>query len=330
MTDGQGKGEFGRIRDYFAPLTGGDEDSFDLTDDAALLNIPATEKLVVTTDMIVRGVHFLDNDQPEDIAAKALRVNLSDLAGKGARPVAYTLNLALPRDVSDDWVARFAQGLADDQDRFGIRLLGGDSVSTPGPITISVTAFGATPADCYPWRGGGHSEDILFVSGTIGDGALGLMAAKGAFGFGDEADFLATRYRRPEPRLALGQVLRGLVNASMDISDGLVGDIEALALASGCTAVLDAPSIPLSDAAASVIADQPHLMAAVMTGGDDYELLLAISPDKVADAMAAAAGVNIPLTKVGFLHDNGVAGDLAVLDQDGKRMSFSQQKYTHA
>lgn len=330
MSEQSGKGEFGRIRDYFAPLTEGHADSFNLLDDAALLDCPREERLVVTTDMIVQGVHYLGDETPEEVAAKALRVNLSDLAAKGASPFAYSVAMALPKDVDDNWVARFAEGLAADQKKFGLRLLGGDSVSTPGPTTISITAYGTVPGDAYPSRAGGKAGDILCISGAIGDGALGLLAAKGTLGSRPDLNDLITRYRCPEPRLGLGLAMRSFASAAMDISDGLVGDLAALAGASGCAAEIQAGCIPLSDSAKKLISDDPELFAMAITGGDDYELLFAIPAQSYDAAMRAAAKENIGLTKVGTLTDKGPAGEVTVLDRNGDQLNFSQEKYTHA
>lgn len=330
MTSHKGKGEFGRIQDFFAPLTEGHEGSFGLLDDAALLDVPQGYRLVVTTDMLVRGVHFLGDEPPEAIAAKALRVNLSDLAAKGAKPFAYSLALALPSDIDDDWVARLAQGLSSDQKQYGLRLLGGDSVSTPGPVTISITAFGTAPVDCYPNRARGRSGDLIFVSGTIGDSALGLLAARGAFGGVSSCEVLVQRYRYPDTRIELGLALRGYVNAAMDISDGLVGDLSALAMASGCSAEISSTQIPLSDSAATLIAADPNLFETALTGGDDYELLVTISPDFADAAMKAASKAGVEFHCIGRLSHEGVVGQVCVRDIDGNCLEFSQEKYTHA
>lgn len=329
MTKKAGKGEFGRIRDYFAPLTEGRAGSFNLKDDAAWLDFPTSEHLVITTDMLVRGVHFLGDETPAEIAAKALRVNLSDLAGKGACPLAYSLGLALPSDVEDAWVEQFAAGLAEDQKRYGLYLLGGDSVSTPGPITISITTYGTIPKDCYPSRTAGRVGDHLYVSGTIGDGALGLLAARGVFGRSGVSDRLVERYRYPQPRIQLGQLLRGKVSASMDISDGLVGDLSALAKASGCCAGINSFDVPLSESAAALIAEEPSLLETALTGGDDYELLFAVPPRSVEAVKQAASLANTPIQQIGMLRAGDPSGDVFVSDREGKRLEFIQEKYTH-
>ena len=173
-------GEFGRIARFFRPLAAQFPGALGLTDDAALISVPPGQELVLTTDAIVAGVHFLPTDAPGDIARKVLRVNLSDLAAKGARPLAYTLTLAVGRGIEDAWVEAFAAGLAEDQVQYGIMLAGGDSVSTAGPVWTSVTAFGLVDAGRMVTRSGAQAGDIVLVTGTIGDAALGLAVEQGA------------------------------------------------------------------------------------------------------------------------------------------------------
>ena len=209
-------GEFERIRCYFKPLAAHFEGALELSDDAALLPVPSGETLVVTTDAMVEGVHYLAGEDPGRVARKALRVNLSDLAAMGARPLAYLLTTALPGSVDEGWLVAFAAGLRDDQERYGIHLAGGDSVSTPGPATISVTAFGAVPEGREIRRSGARPGDRVWVSGTIGDGALGLLAAREELKTLSPAhrEYLAGRYHLPSPRLALGERLWGMATAA--------------------------------------------------------------------------------------------------------------------
>src|SRR5690349_11979564 len=250
----QSLGEFERIRRFFAPLAA--PGALGLRDDAALIDGPDGQHYVLTADAIVEGVHFLSEDPPAQVAQKLLRVNLSDLAAKGAEPVGYLLVTALPRARDEAWLEAFAAGLAADQARFGIGLLGGDSTATDGPATLSVTALGRVASGRAVLRSGARAGDSIYVSGTLGDAALGLQALRGELpGIAAEArDFLAGRYRLPQPRLALGQRLVGVAHAMMDISDGLVADLGHIVEASGVGAVIEAALLPLSPAARSVIA----------------------------------------------------------------------------
>ncbi|WP_027285736.1 thiamine-phosphate kinase [Rubritepida flocculans] len=279
--------EFAAIARHFRPLAGAG--ALDLADDAALLAPPAGCELVLAADAMVAGVHFLADDPPETIGRKLLRVNLSDLAAMGAAPLGYLMTVALPRGLPDAWLAGFAAGLAEDQARFGLQVLGGDTVSTTGPVTLSLTILGTVPPGAALRRAGARPGDAIWVSGRIGDGWLGLRAARGEWP--DPTGALALRYRLPEPRLALGRALRGLAHACMDVSDGLLQDLSHLCRAGGVAAEVEAALIPVADAAAPI--------AALATGGDDYELLLAAPPEAEAALRAAAAAAATPLTRIG-------------------------------
>jgi thiamine-monophosphate kinase len=323
-------GEFGRIDRFFKPLAAGFPGARGLADDAAVFAVPPGCELVVTTDAMVAGVHFLPDDPPGDIAHKLLAVNLSDLAAKGAAPLAYSLALCLPRGAPDDWVAAFAAGLGEAQARFGIHLSGGDSVSTAGPAVLSVTAFGTVPAGGAPSRNAGSDEAgaagaLICLTGTIGDGALGLACVLGKLDLpaGPARDYLIGRLRRPTPRLTEGRALRGLVSAMMDVSDGLLGDLAHMARASGCGAVVEAARLPLSDAARAVLAAHPERLTDVLTGGDDYELLAAVRPDRLAAAQAAAH-----VTVIGRL-EVGLPGAVRAVDAAGREMAFDRLGWTH-
>src|ERR1700722_8780135 len=257
-------GEFGRIARFFRPLAAEFPGALGLTDDAALLSVPPGQQLVLTSDAIVAGVHFLPTDAPGDIARKALRVNLSDLAAKGARPLAYTLTLAVGRDIGDAWIEVFAAALAEDQACYGIALAGGDSVSTAGPVWVSITAFGLVDAGCMVTRGGAQPGDVVLVTGTIGDAALGLAVAQGRLAV-DTADrnILVDRYRLPRARTHLGHAVAAYAHASIDISDGLAADFGHLCRASGVSGRIAVTRIPQSPAARRAIEATPGLMSQV-------------------------------------------------------------------
>jgi len=203
-------GEFELIARYFRPLAAGREGALGLTDDAALIDIPAGRRLVITADALVAGVHFLPEDPPDLIARKMLRENLSDLAAMGAVPLAYVMTCCFPATIHDEWLADFAGGLAEDQAEFDIALLGGDTTATPGPLTLSVTAFGTVAAGQELRRSTARAGDLVAVSGTIGDAALGLAVIRGCLPAGPGTDALVDRQHLPQPRVALGQRLVGL------------------------------------------------------------------------------------------------------------------------
>ena len=265
------------IATLFAPLAGAA--ALGLKDDAALLP-PQSEPLAITADMLVAGVHFFPDDAPALIAKKALRVNLSDLAAKAATPSGFLLSIALPPDWNNDWLTAFARGLGEDARTFQVPLLGGDTSATPGPLTIAITALGV--ASRFVPRVGARPGDGVYVSGAIGDAALGLSLrrdpASGAGLSPEERDWLLTRYLLPQPRLDLVDLLRIHATAAMDVSDGLAGDLVKLAQASGVTARIEIARVPLSAAGQALIDRDPARLETALTGGDDYEILFTSRP----------------------------------------------------
>ena len=277
------------IARYFRPLAT-HAGALGLIDDAAIL-AASGEDIVVTTDAIVEGVHFLPNDPPATLAQKALRVNLSDLAAKGAVPAGFVLTLAL-RDVREAWLEPFVKALGEDAVAFGCPLLGGDTVSTPGPLMISVTIFGKLPAGTMVRRDGAKPGDIIVVTGTIGDAALGLACLKGKKLLDDASacDALVARYRIPQPRNALAEAIRTHANAAMDISDGLAGDLAKLCAASKVSATVEVSTIPFSDPARRILSAGTAGVETLIAGGDDYEVLCTIPENRWA-SFREAAGV---------------------------------------
>jgi len=324
------RGEFALIAHYFAPLAAGTGGAQGLRNDGALFDLGPEESAVVTVDAMVAGVHFLPDDPPDLVARKLLRVNLSDLAAMGAAARGYLMTLALPGATEEKWIAAFVAGLAEDQRTFGISLLGGDTVSTPGPLTLSLTALGAVPKGRCLERATAGAGDLVVVSGTIGDGALGLKILQGDLSGLSEAHrtALAGRYRVPEPRLALGQRLlsTGLASAALDVSDGLVADLGHIAEESGLGAEIEAQRVPLSDAGAAVVSGAPELREAVLAGGDDYELLFTVPPERAAEVADLAAALNLPLTGVGRMTEST---GVRVLDAAGQPLEFREKGWTH-
>lgn len=319
-------GEDDLIARYFKPLAT-DPGALGLTDDVAFLR-GGDDDLVVTTDAIVEGVHFLSDDPPETVAKKALRVNLSDLAAKGATPAGFVLTLAL-RAADDNWLAPFARGLGDDAAAFACPLLGGDTVSTPGPQMISITAFGRAPKGGMIRRDRAQVGDRVMVSGTIGDAALGLGILKGQIATGDAAvdAMLADRYRVPQPRSTLAVAVRDHARAAMDVSDGLAGDLAKLCAASGVSATVDVGAIPLSAAARDVIARGAASLETLLAGGDDYEILCVIPDDRVAAFTAAASQAGVPVASIGVI----TAGTAlpGFVDARGREIALPRLSYSH-
>jgi thiamine-monophosphate kinase len=270
--------EFSEIERLFRPLTGGAPGAFDLKDDAAVVPQRPGFDLVVTKDAIVEGVHFPVGEAPDLIARKLVRVNLSDLAAKAAEPFGCFLAVAWPRGFGAAEREAFARGLGEDLKAFGVALLGGDTVSTPGPFTASLTALGWVPEGRMVRRAGAKVGDAVAVSGTIGDGALGLAAVRGEIA--DAEGWLAGRYRQPTPRLDLRDGLRTQATAAADVSDGLIADAGHIAEASGVGITLDLDALPLSPAARVWLDAQADRIAALIrlaTGGDDYEVVCTVS-----------------------------------------------------
>ncbi len=310
--------EFSLIARHFRPLAG--PGSLDLKDDAALLTPPPGRQLVLTADAMVAGVHFLPSDPPDLIGRKLLRVNLSDLAAKGAMPLAYLMTVSAPSNTADDWFAGFAAGLALDQVRYGVTLLGGDTTSTPGPISLSLTIIGHVAPGTAVHRWGAQDGDAIWVTGTIGDGALGLAVARGQLA--DPSGHLLDRYRLPRPRVGLA--LHGIATAGMDVSDGLVQDLRHLCQASTLAAEIEAALVPRSAAA---MAAGPDWLETCLTGGDDYELLLAVPPQRQDALRRAAKAADIPVTRIGRFHSGPT--QVMVQNSGGEPLALTRGGWSH-
>jgi thiamine-monophosphate kinase len=288
-----------------------------LADDAAILTPPSNQDLVISTDAIVQGIHFLENDPPDLVARKLLRVNLSDLAAMGATPLHYLLTISVPRTTPAAWFETFAKGLAQDQAEFNITLIGGDTTSTPGPISLSATVIGHITPGTALRRTGAQPGDEIWVTGTIGDAALGLLALRNEIP--DPTGHLANRYLLPRPRLGLP--LHTLVHAAMDISDGLIQDTAHLASAAALGAEIEAALVPLSPAARAA-----NRLPLCLTGGDDYELLMAVAPVRGEALRAACATAGVPACRIGsFIPGQAVS----VLAPDGTALPLDEHGWSH-
>jgi thiamine-monophosphate kinase len=323
--------EFDWIAEGLRPLTDSAPEAFDLKDDAAAIPARPGCDLIVSQDAIIEGVHFLADDPPDQVAGKLLRVNLSDLAAKGAEPYAYFLTVAWPADFGWSRRRAFAQGLRENQDRFGLRLLGGDTTSTPGSLIASATILGWVPAGRMVRRAGAKAGDVVLASGTIGDGRLGLEVAQGGLdGLADtDRAWLADRYRSPQPRLGLGEAMREWAHAACDVSDGLVADAANIASASEVGLELDLDRLPLSRATGAWLAgqtDPAQARLALATGGDDYEIICTAPPRSVESLQAAAAAQGIMLTAVGRI----VAAPGVRVFAGGREVAVAQPGYRHS
>jgi thiamine-monophosphate kinase len=321
-------GEDDLIARHFKPLASA-PGALGLSDDAALFTPPDGCDLVLTKDALVAGVHFFPDDPPDLVARKALRVNLSDLAAKGAIPAGFLLALALTETTREAWLAAFARGLKDDINAFGCPLYGGDTVHTPGPVTISITAFGTVPRGRMVKRNGAAPGDRVLVTGSIGDAALGLRIRLGLAAALDEAGrtYLMQRYLLPQPRNALAAALGAHASAAMDISDGLAGDLAKLCAVSAVSARIDVATVPLSDPARALLQIDPASLETALTGGDDYEIVCTVPPPAVAAFQAVGDAAGIAVTPIGEI----VAGDGPPLfvRTDGQPIAFTRMSFSH-
>lgn len=313
------------IARYFTPLAphkaaGG------LLHDAAQLAVPPGHELVLTKDAISEGIHFIGDEPPARIAQKLLRTNLSDLAATGAAPLGYLLALMLPPAYGEAWIEAFTEGLRQDQQHYGLSLLGGDTTRTNGSLCLSLTALGLVKTGSKLNRAGARPGDGVYVSGTLGDGALGLRLLKENLdASADARAFLLQRYQLPEPRLALGQALHGIASACMDISDGLAQDMGQLCKASDVGAIVHARHLPVSPAART-LAPLPGFRETILTGGDDYELLFTVPPDRIAVLESAAKQSGTALTRIGEIAGGA---EVIILDEAGAPVALPRLGFDH-
>ncbi|MEG9862260.1 MAG: thiamine-phosphate kinase [Parvularculales bacterium] len=325
--------EFSLIKSLFEPLTRGGAGAFGLQDDGAVFNVPAGLEVGMSKDILTAGVHFHDRDAPDIIARKALRVNLSDLAAMGAHPYGYLLGLAWPRDRPRGEIENLAKGLAHDGAHYDISLLGGDTIATKGPLTLSVTVCGFVPQGTCLRRAGAAAGDGIYVSGTVGDAAAGLGVLQGRVSCSSPRHeaYLTERYHLPEPRQALGVALRGVATAAVDVSDGLVADLGHLCEASGVGATIELRHLPLSGALISAQPtatddQQADAYSLVLGGGDDYELLFT-APAEAGEVVAeVATGTDTSVTRIGVIE---AGSGVRVVDASGGPLSLPGTGYRH-
>lgn len=319
--------EFSLIERYFAPMAG--EGAFGLRDDAALIEPTVGKSLVITQDAIAGGIHFFPDDPPELVARKALRVNLSDLAAKGARAKCFSLALGLSDRWDEAWIADFTRGLKEDCMEFGVSLTGGDTFATGGGFIISITAIGEIPHEQYVSRLGASSGDALYATGTIGDAAIGLLVKQGKLSGLDahSSSFFEGRYLLPKPRCEIANTICEFGSAAIDVSDGFVADLEKLCSASEVSVTIQGLDIPHSAELVQLVQSESKFQTLALTGGDDYEILIAVPAESVSGFESAVTELDVKITRLGTFKDAGTG--VTVMDGDGKQMRFSQSGYTH-
>ena len=321
------RGEFDLIRELFSPLARKAPGALGLQDDSAILSHSAGHELVVTMDTILAGVHFMLTDPYDLIARKAIRVNLSDLAAMGARPIGLFLAISLPETVGDDELVAFANGIAQDCEEYNLPILGGDTTSGTETFTVTVTAVGEVETGMELLRSGAKVGDKIFVSGTIGDAAVGLKVLGGFVDGIDSAEktYLRGRYQLAEPRLNLGRGLLGIASACIDISDGLIADFDHVCQASGIGGRINLMDVPLS-AVVKRLLHSEEWWETVLTGGDDYELLFTAAPEKEKQVYETAKKVKVPVTAIGYIEDGAEA---IILDANNTKLEFPYKGYQH-
>jgi thiamine-monophosphate kinase len=323
------------IATYFRPIAT-HPGAFGLADDAAAIAPPPGCDLVLKTDGVISGVHFFPDDPADAVARKALRINLSDLAAKGAAPLGFLLSIGLPAGTPAEWLKAFAHGLREDAEHYGCPLLGGDTDRNPNNTTVYIAALGTVPHGTMLRRLGARPGDLVVATGTIGDAALGLVlrqdAAAGVRWQLDPAmrDHLLGRYLLPQPRNAIAEALRRHASAAMDVSDGLAGDLGKLCRVSGVGADIAVATVPLSRAARAAVAAEPALIETVLTGGDDFEVIATVAPEKFEALRREAASASVPLTQIGTVMA-GQGGQVGAhfRDANGRTLAFRRASYSH-
>lgn len=333
MADDRLDSEEAIIAELWAPLAAGFPGAFGLADDCAAITPPSGCDLVVTTDAVIAGVHFLDGEDAGAIAWKALAVNVSDLIAKGATPLAYLMSIALPGAPERAWLEAFVGGLRVAQEAFGCHLAGGDTDRTPGLLSVSITAMGTVPSGRMVHRASARPGDVVLVSGEIGDAALGLALRRdpnlaGRWGLdAEKSESLKDRQLRPRPHVALAEVVRNGATAAMDISDGLVKDFTRLCNAAGVSGRIEAARVPLSSAARTVISQGGTTLVELLTGGEDYEVLMTVAADRVSEICAMASSVGVTLTEIGSI--SGAGQGVHVIDADNRAIDFAATGWDH-
>ncbi len=317
--------EFALIEELIVPRAGHRADVvLGIGDDGAVVTSPFGEELVVVADTMVAGVHFPPQLSPADIGYRAVAVNLSDIAAMGAEPRWATLALTLP-EANRDWLTEFMRGMHEAMTEHGVQLIGGDT--TRGPLTITVQLIGSVPCGQALTRHGAGPGDAIFVSGTVGDAAAGLAILQRGHAANEDEATLIKRFARPAARVALGKALRGVASSCIDISDGLLGDLGHIAKRSACTATVEAAMVPAS---AALLAGRTAAVARDfgLAGGDDYELCFTLpAPALIAWEVELRRQFNV--CRIGTMTNTAEAGEVVVMDEEGRPMQVSYHGYSH-
>lgn len=325
-------GEDQLIARYFRPLAR-HPGALALSDDVAVFSPPDNTDILLKADAIVGGVHFFADDPADCVARKALRVNLSDLASKGGEPAGFLLSLAVPNDISSEWLAAFAEGLRADAETYRCPLMGGDTDRTPGPVTVSIAAIGILPHGTLVRRKGARAGDRVFVSGTIGDAALGLLVRRNDPAVADwqldtpAREHLVSRYRLPQPRNVIATVVRRHASAAMDVSDGLAGDLAKLCRVSGVSAEIEIERVPLSEPARQALEKAPGLVSTILTGGDDYEIIATVPQEKADAYQRDCAKAGVAVREIGEIKEDEAVPKF--FDRERKAVEFERLSYSH-
>ena len=315
--------EFALIKQYFSSVGGAEGVALGVGDDGALLDISPDQQLVVSVDTLVTGVHFPLDAEPQTIARRALRVNLSDMAAMGAEARWFTLALTLPQ-AEADWLQAFSRAMAEDAQHFGCALVGGDT--TAGPLSISIQMMGTVPRGQALVRSGAHAGDGVYVTGTLGEGAAALQVFSPDCSCNDsQREALLKRFYQPEPRLAEGRRLRGVASAAIDISDGLLADLGHIAECSGLGAELQLQQLPVAAWLAEAV-DPDQLQSWVLSGGDDYELCFTVPESKQSQVDGMIHRGELVATRIGrMISEPGIV----CLDASGLVQSVARKGYQH-
>ena len=320
------RNEFEIISDFFSPLAR-DKGSFGLSDDVAVLSKAKGYHFIVSTDMLISEVHFFSNDDPEDIASKCIRVNISDIVSKGAIPKYYFLSIALPKETDDKWIKSFTKSLKIEQKNFNISLMGGDTVSTTGPLTINIVCIGVIEKNKLIRRNGAMPGEDIYVTGEIGSAKIGLeILKKNIIANSDLENYFIKKYRLPCPRNKLGPKLINLASSSIDISDGLISDLNHICLASNVKAEVNYSLLPVSNCISQLNLTENQLKNIILNGGDDYEIIFTSNSLNSTKIFDLSKFLEVNITKIGMI----VQGEgIEVFDKESKKIDLILDGYKH-